>query len=78
MKRMLMVAGLVVAAAMPTGVNAQSMGAGMMKPTMEQCQGGYKRMYMKSMKWSKGTFNRACRGMMGDKMKTSRGKKMGM
>ena len=77
MKRFLIVAGLVVAAAMPTGVNAQSMGAGM-KPTMEQCQGGYKRMYMKSMKWSKGTFNRACRGMMGDKMKMTRGKKMGM
>ena len=75
MKRILMVAALAVAAAMPTAANAQ-MGGGMTKPTMEQCQGGYKRMYMKSMKWSKGTFNRASRGMMGDKMKMKRGKKM--
>ena len=35
----------------------------MMAPTMEQCQGGYKRTYISSMK-SKRKFKRACRTTM--------------
>lgn len=52
-----------------TGAQAQvmdkkSMDSKMMAPTMEQCQGGYKRTYKSSMNWSKRKFKRACRTMM--------------
>lgn len=33
-------------------------------PTMDQCKGGYKADYMKSMSWSKATFDSACKTMM--------------
>ncbi len=33
-------------------------------PTMDQCKSGYKADYMKSMNWSKATFDSACKTMM--------------
>jgi hypothetical protein len=50
-------------------------GKNMMAPTMEQCQGGYKKTYMQSMKWSKAKFKSACDKMM-TKDKPMKGKSM--
>ena len=33
-------------------------------PTMDQCKAGYKADYMKSMNWSKETFDAACKTLM--------------
>jgi hypothetical protein len=33
-------------------------------PTMDQCKGGYKADYMKSMNWSKSAFDSACKTTM--------------
>ena len=60
--------------AVVTPASAQMM-KGEMKmkaPTTKQCQMGYKMSYMKSMKWSKANFRKAC----SDKMMMMKKKKM--
>ena len=48
-----------------TLAEAKSMKKSMMpSPTMEQCHGGYKKDYSKSMHWSKSKFKKACKAMM--------------
>ena len=52
--------------AVATPATAQMMKGDMKSPTMKQCQMGYKTSFMKSMKWSKASFKKACSGMMKD------------
>ena len=58
--------------AVATPATAQMMKGDMKSPSAKQCQMGYKTSYMKSMKWSKASFKKACAGMMkNDKMMKS-------
>ena len=63
MNRFIAAAAVSICAMLPMAAQAQAKEK-MMKPTMEQCEGGYQKTYMKSMKWSKGKFDRSCRTMM--------------
>ena len=67
MIRSMLIATVLAAVAMPA--SAQMMDKNMdkkraMTPTMEQCEGGYKKSYKSSMDWSKSKFKRACKSMM--------------
>ncbi len=74
----LVAAFLLVAIAAPA--SAQMMKGDMKSPTAKQCQMGYKTSYMKSMKWSKGDFKKACSDKMSmmkkDKKMMTKEKKM--
>ena len=51
--------------AIATPATAQMMKGDMKSPSAKQCQMGYKSSYMKSMKWSKASFMKACSDKMG-------------
>jgi hypothetical protein len=69
MKRIVAIAALCSVMAVPAYAQSTDTKKEMMKPTMVQCQGGYKSEYMGSMKWSKSSFDSACKSMMSkDKM----------
>ena len=51
--------------AIATPATAQMMKGDMKSPSAKQCQMGYKSSYMKSMKWSKASFKKACSDKMG-------------
>ena len=59
----LAVVGLSMAMAVPAGAATTRQKSMMTKPSMEQCEGGYKRTYRQSMNWSRKKFKRACRMM---------------
>ncbi len=59
------VVAAILLVAIATPATAQMMKGEMKSPTMKQCQMGYKSSYMKSMKWSKATFKKACSDKMG-------------
>ena len=66
--------------AIATPASAQMMKGDMKSPTAKQCQMGYKTSYMKSMKWSKADFKKACSDKMmmmkKDKTMMTKDKKM--
>ena len=74
----LVAALMLVAIASPA--SGQMMKGDMKSPTAKQCQMGYKTSYMKSMKWSKADFKKACSDKMmmmkKDKKMMSKDKKM--
>ena len=59
-----MIALAVACSALPAQAQVMDGKKMMMAPTMEQCQGGYKKSYMQSMKWSKSKFKKSCNRMM--------------
>ncbi len=63
--RTLLIAAICLGAALPA--SAEEKKTTMMKPTMEQCQGGWKGEYRDSMHWSHRKFKSACHHMRMDK-----------
>ena len=58
------IAGTCIAMALAAAAPALAQTQKTMTPTMDQCKGGYKADYQKSMKWSKATFDQACNKIM--------------
>ena len=75
MKYAITVAALCAVTALAGAANAKSTSGKkqMMSPSMEQCQGGYKKTYSKDMHWSKSKFKKACHKMMKSDMKMKDG-----
>ena len=64
MKNILTLSCVAVGLSFGTAAFAQTAPTAAKTPTMDQCKAGYKADYMKSMNWSKATFDSACKTMM--------------